>query len=419
MADNIANPQYTWDFIKQKMVRRFGCSTAQPLIEAKDLSLQCGQTLEDYYRAKVRLLNQTTLSEQEKVQMLTAGLPHSWKVSLAPIPITTTDVWFESAQRVEAVHSKPAFQKDFKPQSPHKPHHTFQMESNPSTAKTQYTAPYIPLCKFCHEQGIVVNHWHSECPIKAKYRQSSSGQRHSVPNQLNHQNRRSNQTNESTDPQTSPDTSSTSSDSSEENNFCSSTSTEQVHPFLTVDVTLDGQPLNAIVDSASTISIISEKTFKSLSKQMVPNSPIKITHISGQTQTLGSIQANLQIAHKSHETKFHVIANFKYPLLLGLDTGKLFGLSLDLKQGKVSVQSNPPNNEYSSPQTPQQPMRSQATQPQPQLSEPLPPQTPKQKQSQQPSQQIRQHPQQHSPQRVRSLTKTNCTSNQSLLSTNY
>ena len=90
-----------------------------PSSKPKTYHFKADQTLEDYYRAKVRLLNQTTLSEHEKVQMLTAGLPHSWKVSLAPIPITTTDVWFESAQRVEAVHSKPVFQKDFKPQSPH------------------------------------------------------------------------------------------------------------------------------------------------------------------------------------------------------------------------------------------------------------------------------------------------------------
>ena len=60
---------------------------------------------------------------------------------------------------------------------------------------------------------------------------------------------------------------------------------------------------------------------------------------------------------------------------LGLDIGKLFGLSLDLKQGKISLQSNPLINEYSSPQTSQQSMRSQSTHPQPQLSEPLSPQT--------------------------------------------
>ena len=76
VADNIHNPQYNWDYVKQKMIRRFGSSTAQPLIEAQDLSLRSGQTLEDYYRAKIRLLNQTSLSEPEKLQMLTQGLPH-------------------------------------------------------------------------------------------------------------------------------------------------------------------------------------------------------------------------------------------------------------------------------------------------------------------------------------------------------
>ena len=78
IADNIINPQYTWDFVKQKMIRRFGSTTAQPLIEAQNLCLTFGQTLEEYFRAKIRLLNQTSLSEPEKIQMLTQGLQHAW-----------------------------------------------------------------------------------------------------------------------------------------------------------------------------------------------------------------------------------------------------------------------------------------------------------------------------------------------------
>ena len=389
----------TWSEVRSKFEKRFGTPDVSSIVTANHRQLQKAESIKGYFDDKMKYLDKTSLTDQEKSDLLTDGLPDSYQTYLLPVIISTPEDWLQRAIRVElTVNRKPFLHKE-------------------SHLKAQ-----PPLCRFCDEQGLVEYHWHSECRIKAKLRQSSSGQLPSVSNQLNHRNRRPSQTTESTDSQTASDTSSTSSDESEENNFCSSTATEQVNPFLSVDVTLDGQQFNAIVDSASTISVISEKTFKSLSKQLVPNSPIKINHISGQTQTLGSIRANLQIANTAHETKFHVISHFKYPLLLGLDTGKLFGLSLDLKQSKVSVQSNPPNNEYSSPRKPQQPMRPQPTQQpiltQPQLSAPLPPQTTNQKQSQQPSQQIRQHSQQHSPQSVRSHSKPNCTSNQSLLSAN-
>src|SRR5437868_5472221 len=94
-GDEIAEqPQISWDQVKDSMCKRFGVSTAQPLIAAQKLIKQSNQTLEEYYRQKIRLLNQTNLSASEKAQMLTEGLPYIWKCSLAPIIINSTDNWF-------------------------------------------------------------------------------------------------------------------------------------------------------------------------------------------------------------------------------------------------------------------------------------------------------------------------------------
>ena len=356
VADNIANPQYTWDFIKQKMVRRFGCSTAQPLIEAKDLSLQRDQTLEEYYRAKIRLLNQTSLSEHEKIQMLTAGLPHSWKVSLAPIPITTSDVWFESAQRVEALYSKPVFKKDFKPRSPHRSQYSFQLDSNPSTAPTQYTATEAPApypCRYCQQEGLNEYHWHRQCPIKAKYGQTSRDYRQTTPKQIDNRSRKPIKANDSTAEDNQSRDSSSESQTPRQGiktltvapEVISVANTEQVMSFVEVDVKLNGIPLKSFVDSGSTLSVVSEKTFKQLNVQLMPNTSITLDQISGQTKTSGCFTTDLQIGNQTKSVKLHVIKDCHYPLLLGMDLGKLFGLQLDLKHSKVSFPSNSSDNE--------------------------------------------------------------------------
>ena len=356
VADNITNPQYTWDFIKQKMVRRFGCSTAQPLIEAKDPSLQRDQTLEEYYRAKIRLLNQTSLSEHEKIQMLTAGLPHSWKVSLAPIPITTTDVWFESAQRVEALYSKPVFKKDFKPRSPNRSQHSFQLDSNPSTEATHYSATESPApypCRYCQQEGLNEYHWHRQCPIKANYGQRSRDYRQTTPKQIDNRSRKPIKANDSTAEDNQSRDSSSESQTPRQGiktltvapEAISVANIEQVMSFVEVDVKLNGIPIKSFVDSGSTLSVVSEKTFKRLEVQLMPNTSLTLDQISGQTKTIGCFTTQLQIGNQTKSVKLHVIKDCHYPLLLGMDLGKLFGLQLDLKHSKVSFPSNSSDNE--------------------------------------------------------------------------
>ena len=366
IADNIGNPQYNWDLVKQRMVRRFDCSSAQPLIEAKDLKLKQNQTLEDYYRAKIRLLNQTSLSEPEKIQMLTEGLPFTWKASLAPIPIITTDVWFECAQKVEAIQSKSFARRDtnHKPQykSQNKPHRSFNLNTQ-RQQRPESQAPYP--CRYCQNQGRVEYHWHSECPIKAKYRRNRDS-RQTTPKQLAPSNRNTNQSNPTT--AVAQPTRDSSSDSSQSNQtqgpsaqpnqrrghsgfHCSAdkaltTENGIVLRFLDVDVKLEGVPIKSFVDSGSTISVASLKTIKRLNVSLIPNSAISLDQVSGLAKTIGSFKAKLQIANKTKSVTFHVIKDFKYPLLLGLDIGKRFGLHLDLGQSKISMLSSPNDTEY-------------------------------------------------------------------------
>ena len=372
IASNIGNPQYNWDFVQQKMVRRFGTSTAQPLIEVKNMSLRRDQTLEDYYRAKIRLLNQTSLSEAEKIQFLTDGLPYTWKCSLAPIPITTTDVWFESAQRVEAFQSKPVYHKDNQFKNKDIQFKQFKPQQNHSLAlNTPNNSPPYP-CRYCQYYGREELHWHSECPLKAKYRNQSYG------NSFSNGNNRNNTSVKTLEPSNTQQPPDSSDDSSQEDTNAGNSFAQTVgehspmannirqNPYPSLDVKLNGKPITAIIDTG--ISIATEKIFRSLNTQLIPKSTIQITQLCGQTQTIGCTKAKLQIEDITKEISLHIIPNFKYPLLLGLDVGKHFDLSIDLKTCKVSTKLSPSANEYSEPQqqSPPQPRTAQLQTPRPQ-----------------------------------------------------
>ena len=119
-------------------------------------------------------------------------------------------------------------------------------------------------------------------------------------------------------------------------------------PFLEVNVKLNGTAIKSFVDTGSTLSVVSEKTFKRLNAPLIPNTAITLNQITGQTQTIGCFRTDLQIGSTTKSVTLHVINGCKYPLLLGLDAGKLFGLHLDLKHSKVSMPSNPSDNEHTS-----------------------------------------------------------------------
>ena len=72
----------TWSETKDKFIRRFGVATSTPLIDAQRRRLKREETVEQYFKAKMRLLRRTHLIEQEVVQQLTDGLPFSWKLSM-------------------------------------------------------------------------------------------------------------------------------------------------------------------------------------------------------------------------------------------------------------------------------------------------------------------------------------------------
>jgi transposase InsO family protein len=85
---------------------------------------------------------------------------------------------------------------------------------------------------------------------------------------------------------------------------------------------------------------MSFKLYEKLNLKIIPNSSITIDQVNGQTRSIGRLQIQLQIANKTSPITFHVMEHFKYPLLLGLDAGNIFGLQIDLKHRKICLHSN-------------------------------------------------------------------------------
>ena len=70
---------------------------------------------------------------------------------------------------------------------------------------------------------------------------------------------------------------------------------------------------------------------------MLPDTSIIVQQVDGSTQSIGRASVSLQIGNISHTIDFHIISRFRYPLLLGLDVGQRFKLTINLETRNVSM----------------------------------------------------------------------------------
>ena len=123
--------------------------------------LKRDQKVADYFKEKITLLRLTSLSEQEIVDQLTAGLPISWQQTMSVMRISETCVWQEAASRLEMVQARHFKQLNKGKFKPHK------QKPKPGTVMTANKKPYTP-CRFCQKMNKTEYHWHSDCPNNPK-----------------------------------------------------------------------------------------------------------------------------------------------------------------------------------------------------------------------------------------------------------
>jgi hypothetical protein len=84
------------------MITRFTTFTVRPLIAAQNRRLQRNETVQDYYKDKVRLLRKVGLSDIDIASQLTQGMPEHYQSILIGSRVKNPNEWLEIATTLEA-----------------------------------------------------------------------------------------------------------------------------------------------------------------------------------------------------------------------------------------------------------------------------------------------------------------------------
>ncbi|UYV64950.1 hypothetical protein LAZ67_3002548 [Cordylochernes scorpioides] len=266
-----------------KLNARFKPCTYSPIVLASSRKLLASETVETYFKEKMDLLNQTSLKKEEKIQLLTDGLPLNWRDVFAAAQPADPTKWIQVALSVEHNRQQSKLRNLFKP----KVCTLSQQERSASNC------PFF--CPICMKKRIKVKHWLNECPDYDPNYKAERSSKNTQPKQFI--------------------TTVTESTTSNETNKVACLSTNNP-PFKLIDFKICGNkhPLQAFMDT---------------------DSPMQIQQANSLTKTLGYVHVNLQIHNKTRKVKLHVIPDLKFHLLIGLDIAEDFELIVDTKDKTV------------------------------------------------------------------------------------
>ncbi|UYV64087.1 K02A2.6-like, partial [Cordylochernes scorpioides] len=295
----ISNPAIKrWEVVKEKLIQRFGSYNANPIVSASHRRLKREESIENYFQDKICLLNQTHLTKEEKIHLLTDGLPNDWKDLIVAAQPTDATKWFHIAASIE--QNRASIQ--FKPKN--KIHLATKNNDN-----RKNVCPFW--CPICSKKGIKIKHWVTDCEdYDPHYKKDRPNQNTSVkqvcgaPELLNV-------------------------------STLTNTPTQGAFKLINRSVEVNGIPAQAFVDTGATVSIINWRLFKRTRLQLQPNSDIHISQADGVTRTCGSLQTKVRIDKLIKPVTLHVMKNFKYPLLIGLDVASLFNLLIDVRDKTI------------------------------------------------------------------------------------
>lgn len=171
IAANIAT--ITWVSVSDKLTKRFGEHTIDPVLAASRRHWKRGQeTVQEYYEDKMYLLRKTGLSDASMAEVLTDGMPFAFRNNLISATITTPSEWLSKAVRLESSFST-------NPRSDHtKPVAAMASDGHRRDKPKSKRQPPGP-CKYCKAIGRTdqqANHWQSDCKNKPQQKESTNGQ---------------------------------------------------------------------------------------------------------------------------------------------------------------------------------------------------------------------------------------------------
>ncbi|UYV63691.1 hypothetical protein LAZ67_2005321, partial [Cordylochernes scorpioides] len=226
------------------------------------------------------------------------GLPNDWKDLIVAAQPTDATKWFHIAASIEQNRASIQF----------KPKNKIHLATKNNDNRKNVCPFWYPICS---KKGIKIKHWVTDCEdYDPNYKKDRPNQNTSVkqvcgaPELLNV-------------------------------STLTNTPTQGAFKLINISVEVNGIPAQAFVDTGATVSIINWRLFKRTRLQLQPNSDIHISQADGVTRTCGSLQTKVRIDKLIKPVTLHVMKNFKYPLLIGLDVASLFNLLIDVRDKTI------------------------------------------------------------------------------------
>ena len=323
---------YPWSRVRELMTQRFEERVVMPIVAAQDLKLAWGTTVQSYYNQKMRLLRQSSASEAEMAALLTRGMPNSYLTTLIGARLTNPQDWLSVALQIEAslAQQRKPRQPDNRQSEFLRPQQTQPKVFTSSTSsadsdkgKKKSKEPPGP-CRHCTALGLTEMHWNKHCPNRP-HQQSTN-----------------------TDGQSSTKTTTLvvtvkepSCNVVDHHQQAISITQTPRKGFIALTVKINRREVRTFMDTGSDISIMSDRLRRALNLLLTPNSSITIQGVEGPVTSVGLTYFNLTVGHLTKVMKAHVLMNFDYNLLLGLDVGDEFDLYLAVKKRQATV--GPPN----------------------------------------------------------------------------
>lgn len=292
---------------RSKFIERFGIVVVDPVIAAQKRRFQKGESVQEYFNAKMQFLRRSTLTQQSIAAQLTEGTPHFYRTPLISADIKDANHWLRKALELE--ESFKPYSTKRKPDYKHQSHFTKQHNSS-STSKLEVKPPHP--CRYCQSIGKTEWHWHKECPRRKQYDDHSQS-RPSTSDQANY---------------SSIDRCNLSSHSLEYNN---------PHRFIHIDANINNTRISALIDTASSIHLISSNLITQLNLKPKRRMAVSLQLANGTTMTLGQVTFPLTINNQTKTITAQTLVNPPFDLLLGLNIGDDFHITCDLSKRTASV----------------------------------------------------------------------------------
>jgi hypothetical protein len=106
--------------------------------------------------------------------------------------------------------------------------------------------------------------------------------------------------------------------------------------LINLEMKVNKLSVEAFIDTGATASRISEKTAERLDVN-IEEDHTRLLQVNSYTYPLGVCHLDITIANETKNCKFFVIKGFTKSALLGLDICTRFGMVIDLKKNKVTI----------------------------------------------------------------------------------